>query len=123
MQKLSLKLNKELLKNYKTSSYKNKDGVMVEQYDLELVMKNVKEIVTDGETKVLKSGDTWELIDMGFVTGKGVKQEDGKYSKEPIFGGATSIRDKKVEESEPVIPSGYEGDFNGEVANTDDIPF
>lgn len=86
MQKISLKLNKNSLKDYKTSSYTNKNGETIEQYDLELVMN---------KEEVLKTGPTWELVGVGFVTGKGVKQEDGKYSKEPIFGNATQIRDKK----------------------------
>lgn len=121
MQKISIKLNKDSLSNYKTSSYKNKDGVNVEQYDLELVMQNVKEIITEEVVKIIKSSDTWEIVEAGFVAGRSIKQDDGKYTKEPIFGNATIIRDKKkVEDNAPQVEGkGYEG----EVTNIDDIPF
>lgn len=88
MQKLSIKLNKDLLDGYKFNprKYQNKEGQQVEvkEYELELILN---------KDEVLKSGDTWELVSKGFVTGKGVKQADGKYSKEPIFGNVTEIRD------------------------------
>ncbi len=119
MQKISLKLNKDSLKDYKTSSYTNKNGEIVEQYDLELVMKPVTEIKAD-TAEVIKTGETWELVNLGFVAGKSIKGEDGQYSKEPIFGNATHIRNKAVKEkeSEDVSTGGYTGEVNA-----DDIHF
>lgn len=123
MQKLSIKLNKDLLDGYKfnTRPFKNKEGKQVEvkEYELELVLN---------KEDVLKTGDTWELINKGFVTGKGLKQADGKYSKEPIFGNVTEIRDKSTvqvigadditaEFQQPVVNVNL-----GEV-NPDDVPF
>jgi hypothetical protein len=99
----------------KERTYQNKEGqdVTVKEYAFEAIL-NKEEIV--------KTGDTWEMVKRGFVTGKGVKLEDGKYSKEPIFGDVIEIRDK-IEESAPSIEStGYQGDFNGEVDESD-IPF
>lgn len=124
MQKLSIKLNKDLLDGYKFNSrkYKNKDGQQVEvkEYELEVILN---------KEEVLKSGDTWELVNKGFVTGKGVKQADGKYSKEPIFGNVTEIRDKS--EIQVVGADDITTEFNlpevnvdlGEVEDYSQIPF
>lgn len=119
MKKISIKLNKDLLDTYKfsTREYKNKDGelVKVREYEIEVILK---------DNEVLKTGDTWELVKVGFVTGKGVKQEDGKYSKEPIFGNATEMRDKKEINNTPEVQGkGIDmNEFDGSV-NLDDIPF
>lgn len=124
MQKISIKLNKDSLKDYKTSSYKNKDGVNIEQYELELVMQSVEEIITQELVKVIKSEDKWELLDIGFIAGKSVKLGDGKFSKEPIFGNATMFRDKKEASNTPTVEGkGIDMSEFGAAVDESQIPF
>lgn len=91
MQKYSIKLNKNLLDSYKfsTRKYTNKAGESVEanEYELDIILN---------KEEILKTGDTWELVSLGFVAGKSTKQEDGTYSKEPIFGNVTEIRGRSA---------------------------
>lgn len=98
----------------KERTYQNKNGedVTVKEYAFEAILN---------KNEVVKTGDTWEMVKRGFITGKGVKLDDGTYSKEPIFGDVIEIRNI---ESKP-IPEGKGIDmseFTGEV-DTDDIPF
>lgn len=117
MQKYSFKINLSKIDKNKIEerTYKNKEGeeVTVREYSFEAILN---------KEEVIKTGDTWEMVKRGFVTGKGTKLEDGNYSKEPIFGDVIEIRNT---ESKPV-PEGKGIDvseFEDGAVNVDDIPF
>lgn len=117
MKKISFKIDLTKIDKNKITErkYQNKQGeeVTVKEFEFEGVFK---------DEKVIKDGETWELVKTGFVTGKGVKQADGSYSKEPIFGDIIEIRDKGNKIETPSVEGqGYNGEL-GEV-NVDDIPF
>lgn len=101
----------------KERTFENKEGlqVTVKEYPFEAILN---------KEEVIKSGDTWEMVKRGFITGKGVKLEDGKYSKEPIFGDIIEIRDKQEASNTPTVEGkGIDMSEFGAALDESQIPF
>jgi hypothetical protein len=119
MKRISLKIN--LLALDKTrfvdESYVDKNGQQVTKKNL------LVDLVVKDDSKILASGDTWELHDVGFITETQTKEEKVAKTNRPIVGGATMFKDKNA------VPN-FDRDSQGqpigkveEEVNLDDIGF
>ena len=89
MQKINLQIDVNLINKdrLELKSFVNKEGVTKTQKNLKVTVIPLK------ETKVIASGDTWELVKVGFITETPTKQENEAKTKMPIIGSATQFRD------------------------------
>lgn len=120
MNKLSITIdvNKIDKKRLQNRVIKKQDGTGYEAKEMKL------EVIPLKERKVLSSGDTWELVKVGFVAEAPTKAEREAKTKTNIVGDATQFIDKNP------VPS-FERDSQGRpvgekaVAEIDpnDIPF
>lgn len=115
MQKLSFKIdltkidkNKIVERKY---TNKNNEEVTVKEYEFEAILN---------KEEVIKQGEGYNLVKLGFITGRGKKLENGEYSKEPIFGDVIELKNtiQEIPESKGIDMT----EFTGEV-NVEDIPF
>jgi len=115
MQKFTFKIDLTKINKDRiiTRQFQNQAGetVTVKEYEFEAVPKT---------SSMIKEGDSWQLWKTGFISGKSIKQENGSYSKEPIFGDVLEFRSKDNGSAmAEVKPQGY----NGEIVDYSDIPF
>ena len=122
MEKISLTIDLSLLDKSKFRKItKNVDGVAkeVSVADIEVVPSKEPKVVTKQDGTPV-SGDTWELMKVGFITQKAEKLEDGTWEKTPILGDATAFRNKGTE---PTKVDGTDVDYPQSDISPEDIPF
>ena len=117
MNKISLRIDlKKIDKNKAIPRvYTNQAGVEVTEFNYDV------DVLPLRQEKLIKEGDTWALWKVGFVSEKSTKNADGSYNNGNIIGESTEMRTKQT--SEPVSPSVTPKGYEGEVADTSDIPF
>lgn len=112
MNKISL--NIDVLKITKSKlverSYTNKDGVEIKQKDLKV------DVIPLKEKTVLKEGDGWKLMKVGFVAEQQSKEEKANKTPSVIVGSATEFQ------SEDKQPS-FDKDSRGKEIEAESIPF
>lgn len=111
-QRLSGSVDTKLITKEKlvAKTFKNKDGVEVNQKNF------LFDIVLTDNRKVLASGDTWDLVSVGFITEQATKEEKANKTKMPIIGNVTKFEDKNPQPK-------FDTDSRGKKIEAEDIPF
>ena len=110
---------------FEVKQWTGKDGEVKSARNMNLVVVPLK------EERVKSTGDTWELVQIGFVTQKPTKTEKEAQTNLPIIGSATQFRSTEEipnfnKDSQGRELTGYPNSFSSakeEAINPEDIPF
>ena len=102
------------------STYNDKDGNKVTKKEVLLDV-----VVMDKDKhKVVASGDSWNLINVGFVTEQANKEERNAKQNRPIIGNATMFEDKTPQPNFDNDSQGNKlGNTEEDTIDPSDIPF
>ena len=87
---LTIDVNKIRKERIVSRSFKTNQGESVTLKEMKL------DVVPLKEEKIIKSGDTWEMVKVGFVAEALTKEEREKKEKSNIIGDAIQMRDRNV---------------------------
>lgn len=118
MNKINIKINIDKIdrNKIKTRTYKNAAGidVTVKEYEVELMPIR--------EEKVVHSTPEYDIVKVGFLSERSVKNASRGWDNGTIIGDAVEIRNKeKPKEKDPF--DDIVQDDTGDAVNVDDIPF
>ena len=122
MKRISIRVNVLALdkSRFVDSTYQNKAGETVTKKDVLL------DVILQDKDKhtVITGGDTWELLNIGFVTEQATKEEKAAKIKKPIVGGATMFTDKVAQPNFSKDSKGNDiGDAELDAIKPEDVPF
>jgi len=118
MKKISLTIDVNKIRKERIAerSYTTNQGEKV-------VLKEMKlDVIPLKEEKIIKSGDTWDMVKVGFVAETQTKEEQEKKEKSNIIGDAIQFRDKREMPNFDVDSKGRKITGSEDI-NPEDIPF